>query len=229
MRIDWTFKKGRYTEVEADPQTCTVTAAADAATCKFDTAKGGMYELHATIVDKKGRPNQTTLTYWVSGGDALPGRGVAQERVQLIPDKKSYTDGDTAEILVQAPFYPAEALVTWRRSGIVKTERFAIDGPTKVITVPIADGMTPGMTVNVDLVGAAARTDDKGQVDPKLPKRPAYAVGTIELPIPPKHRELAVTIAPAAAKLARRRSRRQHRARRPRRGGQARWRARRSR
>jgi uncharacterized protein YfaS (alpha-2-macroglobulin family) len=50
--------------------------------------------------------------------------------------------------------------------------------------------------VQVDLVGMAAR------LDPKLPKRPAYAVGSIDLPVPPKQRTLAVTVTPNAAKLA---------------------------
>ena len=77
--------------------------------------------------------------------------------MQIIPDKKEYKGGDTAELLLQAPFYPAEGVVTWRRSGIVKTERIQIDGPTKVIGVPIVDAMVPNLFVQVDLVGAAAR------------------------------------------------------------------------
>ena len=98
-------------------------AAKDAAPCRFTTTEGGTYQVTATIVDAKGRPNQTKLDFWVTGGDQPPAREVQQERVQLIPDKKEYTAGNTAELLVQAPFYPAEGIVTWRRSGIVKTER----------------------------------------------------------------------------------------------------------
>ena len=71
-----------------------------------------------------------------------------------------------------------------------------------MITVPITDAMVPNLYVQVDLVGAAARTDDHGDPDPKLPKRPAYAVGTIDLAVPPKQRTLAVTVAPSAAKVA---------------------------
>jgi uncharacterized protein YfaS (alpha-2-macroglobulin family) len=56
--------------------------------------------------------------------------------------------------------------------------------------------------VQVDLVGMAARTDDNGDPDPKLPKRPAYASGSIMLPVPPKQRTLAVKVTPAAAKLS---------------------------
>jgi uncharacterized protein YfaS (alpha-2-macroglobulin family) len=201
-RLDWQYKKGKYKQLEVDPQTCSVTAAKDPAKCEFATKDGGTYKVTATIVDDKGRPNQTTLEFWVTGGEQPPAREVKQELVQLIPDRKEYANGQTAELLVQAPFYPAEGVVTWRRSGIVKTERITLNGPTTTVKVPISDTMVPNMYVQVDLVGMAARTDDKGDPDPKLPKRPAYAVGTIDLPVPPKQRTLAVTVAPNVPKLA---------------------------
>ena len=74
--------------------------------------------------------------------------------MQLIPDKKEYTPGNTAEIMVQAPFYPAEGIVTWRRSGIVKTERITLSGPTASLKVPITEDLVPNLYVQVDLVGA---------------------------------------------------------------------------
>ena len=201
VRLDWEYKKGRYTQKEADPQTCAVVAKTDAVPCEFQTPKGGTYQVSALILDDKGRANQTKLTFWVSGGDQPPAREVAQEQVQLIPDKKEYTPGNTAEIMVQAPFYPAEGIVTWRRSGIVKTERITLTGPTASLKVPITDDLVPNLYVQVDLVGAAARTDDSGNPDPKLPKRPAYAVGSINLAVPPKQRTLAVIVTPSAAKV----------------------------
>ncbi|CAN5384668.1 hypothetical protein BH11MYX1_BH11MYX1_49690 [soil metagenome] len=201
-RLEGKYKKGRYTTEEVEPQTCSVVAAADPAPCHFQTTKGGTYQVRATILDPQGRPNQTKLTFWVTGGDEPPAREVKQELVQLIPDKKEYAAGNTAEILVMAPFYPAEGIVTWRRSGIVKLEKIKLDSASKVITVPIEDGMTPNISVQVDLVGAAARLDDHGDPDPKLPKRPAYAVGSINLAVPPKQRTLQVKVTPRAAKVA---------------------------
>jgi uncharacterized protein YfaS (alpha-2-macroglobulin family) len=202
VRLDWEYRHGEHVTKEVDPQTCAVTAGKDPAPCSFATKEGGTYEVTATIADGKGRPNQTKLTFWVTGGERPPARDVEQERAQIIPDRQAYAAGTTAELLVQAPFYPAEALVSWRRSGIAKMERIRIDGPTKVIAVPITDAMVPNLHVHVDLVGMAPRLDDKGVVDPKLPKRPAYAVGTIDLPVPPKQRTLAVEVAPSAPKLS---------------------------
>ncbi|MDB4954246.1 MAG: hypothetical protein JWO36_1815, partial [Myxococcales bacterium] len=200
-RLDWEFKKGKYKRVQADPQRCEVIAAIDPVACHFATNQGGTYEVVATVFDAKGRPNQTKLSFWVSGGGAPPVRDVAQEQVQLIPDKKEYAGGDTAELLVQAPFYPAEAVISWRRSGIVKTERVAVTGPSMTIKVPVTDTMVPNMVVQVDLVGMAERTNDQGVPDAALPKRPAYAMGSIDLPVPPRQRTLSVSVKPSATKI----------------------------
>jgi hypothetical protein len=201
VRVAYTYKHGKYVREELDAQHCAVTAAAAPGHCDFATATGGEYQITATIHDDKGRENQTTLDFWVAGGDQPAARDVAQEKVQLIPNAKTYAAGDTADILVMAPFPDGEALVTWERSGIVKTERISLQGTSATIHVPITDAMVPGLRVQVDIVGAAVRGDDAGTPDPSLPKRPAYAVGALELTVPPRQRTLAVTATPSAAKL----------------------------
>ena len=130
-----------------------------------------------------------------------PARNVEQEEASLIPDKKDYQPGDTAEILVQAPFFPAEGLLTLRRSGLVTTERFVMTGPTHVLKIPIQESYIPNVWVQVDLVGAAVRADDAGQPKPDLPKRPAFAIGQLNLAVPPLQRTLKVEVAPRAARL----------------------------
>ena len=78
------------------------------------------------MTDELGRKNQSRITRWVSGGKQPPSRSLAQEDVTLIPDKDEYHPGDTAKILVQSPFSPAEGLLTVTRSGILYTTRFTI-------------------------------------------------------------------------------------------------------
>ncbi len=202
VRLDWDYEKGKYVQKEVDPQACAPVSTADAVRCSFATAEGGQYRIRALIADDLGRPNKTELTIWVSGGDVPPAREVQQEEAQLIPDKKEYRPGDTAELLVQAPFYPAEGVLSVRRSGIVSTERFSMKGPTHTVKVPIVDGYTPNLFVQVDLIGAAARAGDDGKPDPALPKRPAFATGQLDLPVPPRQRTLAVAVTPSAAKVS---------------------------
>jgi uncharacterized protein YfaS (alpha-2-macroglobulin family) len=196
VMLDWVFEKGQWTQKETNAQDCTVKSASDAVKCTFTPKLGGMYRVTARIQDDRERPNQSALTLWVAGGKTPPKRDVEQETADMIPDRKEYKAGETAEILVQSPFYPAEGVLTLRRSGILKSERFQMDGPSHTLRVPIEDAYTPNLHVQVDLTGAAARTDDKGLVDEKLPKRPAFAKGELNLLIPPIARQLKVSATP---------------------------------
>jgi len=200
-RLAWRLKNGSWQEEEIASQPCTVQSTQEPVRCTFETPEGGTYRITATITDDRGRPNRTEITRWVSGGERPPSREVQQEEATLIPDKKDYQPGDTAEILVQAPFYPAEGLVTLRRSGLVSSQRFSMDGPSYTLKVPIEESYIPNVHVQVDLVGAAARTDDAGQAQPDLPKRPAYAMGELDLTVPPLERTLALEVAPRDVKL----------------------------
>jgi uncharacterized protein YfaS (alpha-2-macroglobulin family) len=194
--MDWVFEKGQWTQKETNPQECEVKSATEPVECKFETKEGGVYRVTATILDDKERANESELTLWVAGGKVVPKRDVEQEDANLIPDHKDYKAGDTAEVLVQAPFYPAEGVMTLRRSGLVTTESFKLDGPSYTLKIPIKEGYTPNVYVQVDLVGAATRTDDAGKPQEKLPKRPAFAKGSLNLSVPPRARVLAVDAQP---------------------------------
>ena len=199
--MDWVFEKGEWEQQEKNPQECTVRSAVDPVLCRFETKEGGQYRVTATIRDDRERKNESELTLWVAGGKTVPKRDVEQEEAQLIPDRKDYQAGDSAEILVQAPFFPAEGVLTLRRSGIVSSERFSMDGPSHTLRVPINEAYTPNLHVQVDLVGAAVRTDAEGKPQMKLPKRPAYAKGELNLQIPPLSRKLAVEAKPRDSAL----------------------------
>jgi hypothetical protein len=200
-RLDWKYRDGTWQEVEAATQPCTIKSAKEPVRCTFETPEGGTYLISATVTDDQGRPNRSELTRWVSGGQRPPARQVEQEAATLIPDAKEYQPGDIAEILVQSPFYPAEGLMTLRRSGMLSQERFTMDGPTYTLRVPIKEAYTPNVHVQVDLVGAAARTDDNGNAIPDVPKRPAFATGELDLPVPPLARVLSLEATPREAEL----------------------------
>ncbi|MCB0047027.1 MAG: Ig-like domain-containing protein [Caldilineaceae bacterium] len=201
VRLKWVFEEGNWTQQEVDPQSCTHESTDEPQTCTFATSQGGQYRITATVRDEAERLNRTVLTRWVSGGERPPARNVEQEEVQLIPDKETYQPGDTAEILVQAPFTPAQGLLTVTRSGILYTERFSMDEATATLQVPIADEHIPNLILQVDLVGAAPRVDDAGVAIPAAPDRPAYASGSLTLTIPPLNRTLDVAVEPAAARV----------------------------
>lgn len=201
VRLDWAIRQGRWQEVEEDEQLCEVSSAEEPVSCTFKTSVGGQYRITATVRDERERANETQITRWVSGGKRPPSREIEQETVELIPDRESYQPGDVAEILVQAPFYPAEGLLTLRRSGLLSSQRFTMDGPTYTLRIPIEEGYIPNVHVQVDLVGATARADDQGEPDESLPPRPAFASGSLDLSVPPWKRTLTVEATPRDREL----------------------------
>ena len=201
-RLEWVSANGQWSEQIADSQTCTFTSTADASDesmrCEFATDKGGTYRITAIVTDASGHRNRTELTQWVTGGEGRPTRNVQQELVTIVPDQETYAAGDTAELLVQAPFAPAHGLVTVVHGGIVSTESFdALDG-SAVVRIPIDDSLVPNVTVQVDMVGSDERTADDGTPVPDAPRRPAYATAQIDLKVPPITRTLTVTATPAS-------------------------------
>jgi uncharacterized protein YfaS (alpha-2-macroglobulin family) len=199
---DWTFDKGTWKEEVLDEQNCSIKSASDAQKCVFPAKQGGRYTITARVLDDKERPNETEITVWVAGAKVEPKRTVEQEEAQLIPNKKEYQPGDVAEILVMSPFPGAEGVLTLRRDGIVKTERFTIKDSSIVLKIPIEEKYLPNIYAQVDLVGATVRTDDKGETDEKLAKRPAFASGQLNLSVSTASRELNVTAEPQEKTLA---------------------------
>jgi hypothetical protein len=199
---DWKYNDKTGWSLETiDEQICEIKSGENPVNCKFTAKQGGVYTITATVMDDRERFNESELTMWVSGGKSVPKRNVEMEEANLIPSKKDHAPGDTAEILVQTPFVPAEGVLTLRRNGIVKTERFTMNEPSKVLKINIEERYLPNITAQVDLVGAAERTNDKGEADPKVAKRPAFASGNINLPISLASRKLTVSAEPTAKNL----------------------------
>jgi hypothetical protein len=200
-RMEWKTRNGNWVEEVVDVQTCSLLSQPEPDTCSFETPLGGSYQITAQVTDELGRKNQSRFTRWVSGGEQPPSRKVEQEKVTLIPDKETYQPGDTAEILVQSPFTPAEGMLTVSRNGLLYTTRFNIDDGTAILNIPIEEEHIPNLNIQVDLAGSAPRTDDSGEVIPNVPPRPAYASGQLNLSIPPQQRTLSLQVEPDQNKL----------------------------
>ncbi|HEX8119350.1 MAG TPA: hypothetical protein VF521_18880, partial [Pyrinomonadaceae bacterium] len=201
VRLDYAYEAGEWKQKEADAQEQTVRSGADAVNVRLPVKEGGRYRLTARVRDGRERLNETELPLWVAGGRLPPKREVEQEEVELIPDRRTHKGGDVAEILVQSPFAPAEGVLTLRRSGLLRTERFHTSENSYTLRVPVEEAMTPNVHVQVDLVGASARVDDEGKERANLPRRPAYASGEINLEVPPDARRLSVKATPRATVL----------------------------
>ena len=197
-RQESVFANGRWEQTDVDPQPCEVTSAAEAVECTFSTEIGGTYTVASEVTDDQGRTSRTELTRWVSGAEGPPSRNVEQEQLTVVPDREEYRPGDTAELLVQAPFGTGTGLLTVSRNGIVSTSTFTVEDGSAVVPVAVADRDIPGLDVAIEVVGATPRTADDGTALPGATPRPAFATGSLTLPISTASRALTVAVEPQA-------------------------------
>jgi uncharacterized protein YfaS (alpha-2-macroglobulin family) len=199
-RRDWEQVEGEWREVPKDVEERTLESGREPVRARFDVKEGGPWRVLARVADERGRENETEMRVWVAGGRVPPRRGLEEEKVTLVPDRKEYRAGEVAKVLVLAPFAPAEGVLTLRRSGLVREERFTIAGGSHTLEVPVEDAFTPNVHLQVDLVGQAPREGEpagaRGQT------RPAFASGSLDLPVPPLSRTLALAVTPREGALA---------------------------
>ncbi|HSI06497.1 MAG TPA: Ig-like domain-containing protein, partial [Myxococcota bacterium] len=160
----------------------------------FKPKEGGRHRLQFTVTDAQGRANRTELTLWVSGEKRPPVNEVKHDEVTLIPSKKTYEPGDTAEVLVQSPFAEASGIVLVERNGVLSTERIHIKDSSAIVKLPIKEAHAPNVHLAVELTGSVDAPNGKG-------KRPAYASGALDLAVSTKHLALTVDVVPASRGL----------------------------
>lgn len=180
VRIDGTVDdEGRWKERRTRVDECERESAGEPVECSLKASKPGVHELVAVVTDKRGRRNETVVRVWVSGGAKPTSRPLEGAQVELVFDKKRYEPGDTARVLVVAPFLPAQGLLTIARSGLVEQRTFEMTEATKVLEVLVEDDHVPNLEIDVELVG---RSEDL----------PAFANGSVSLPVSLARRRLNV-------------------------------------
>jgi uncharacterized protein YfaS (alpha-2-macroglobulin family) len=192
-RVDNEFVNGQEKETDVDPKHCSVTSSSKPESCSVIAGISGQYKITAIVKDDAGGRNRSEITRWVSGADTVPSRTVEQETATVIPDHDLYHPGDTAQLLVMAPFANAEGLMTIAANNTTTTQRFTVRDGSALVPVAIPKTATRGVEVQVDLAGSAPRLLDDGRGDPKLPPRPAFATGALALHVDPVAQRLTVS------------------------------------
>jgi alpha-2-macroglobulin len=192
-RVESNYQNGTLVETDVDPKHCEVTSGSKPVSCSIKAGTGGQYKISAVVVDDAGGHNRSEITRWVSGADTVPTRDVQQEAVTVVPNQEQYHPGDTAQLLVVAPFETGNGLLTVSANGAMQTQHFALDHGSAIVNVPIAQTDTRGLTVQVDIAGQAPRLRDDGTKDPTLPPRPAFASATLPLHVQAANETLTVS------------------------------------
>ncbi|HXR08574.1 MAG TPA: alpha-2-macroglobulin family protein, partial [Candidatus Acidoferrum sp.] len=156
-------------------------------------AEAGQYVLEVSATDPHGRKAASSLQFFVSAPE--PTRSAAgrlawnyrdESRMELKPDRPEYAPGETARLLVEAPFSGA-AWVTVERDRVLRSFTTRLEGNAPAIDIPIGRADSPNVFVSVLLARGSGDS-------PREVKEPEYRVGYCLLPVRDPARRLAVSV-----------------------------------
>lgn len=170
--------------------TCQATIGAEPAACTLTPTGGGVHTIEFRATDEAGRAAVTSFTRWVAGRDFVPWNDESQFKMELFADRERYAVGDTAELLVAAPFTDAEAWLTVEREQVLEQRRLRITSGSQLVKVPITEAMAPNAYVSIVMV--RGRSAAPGKLDD--PGRPTMRVGYARLRVTPEVKRLRVDL-----------------------------------
>src|SRR5438093_383876 len=155
----------------------------------YRPAQSGQLRVVAEVTDAKGRVARSATWLWVTGKAFAYWQVTNDDTIKLVADKDRYEVGDTAELLVPAPFAGATGLVTVERGKVQTREVHTFVTNSKRLRIPIVDRSLPDGFGSVVLYRAPTHEDPV----------PRYKVGYVELPVSTATRALDVKITPDRA------------------------------
>ncbi|MFN8482775.1 MAG: Ig-like domain-containing protein [Anaerolineae bacterium] len=181
---------GRFylTSVYTDTRVVSLNTTTDGqgkASVTYTPPQAGSYRIVAEGKDSAGNTARSATYQWVAGTEFVNWRRDDNDRMALTADRKTYLPGDTAKILVQSPFAPAEALVTVERGAIHDVRRMSLPTTSTTIEVPLTKDDAPNVYVSVAAV--------KGGDDTTLPQ---FKLGDVRLDVSPRDKLLDIALTP---------------------------------
>lgn len=117
--------------------------------CDTQLSEAGNVDLIAVAKDAGGRTVQASSSVWVTGRGEIWFDGENQDRIDVLPEKKTYQPGETAKFQVRMPFRSATALVAVEREGVLQTQVVELSGQDPTISLPVKAEFGPNVFVSV--------------------------------------------------------------------------------
>ena len=192
-QLYWT---SHFTDTLVETRDATTDAQGRAA-ISFTPREGGSYRVGAEGRDDGGHTIKASAFTWAYGGDAFWGVNDTN-RVDLIADKDRYKPGDTANILVPAPYKGMTALMTIERGRVIEHKLLTLPTTTELLHIPISVDYAPNVYVSIMLVKPAGAEGPGATPNPQSPI-PDLRVGLVNLPVSTEQQELSVSVTPDKA------------------------------
>lgn len=117
--------------------------------CEVELKEAGEVELVVTATDKDGRDSQAASSVYVTRQGELWFGGEDHDRIDVLPEKKSYQPGETAKFQVRSPFRFATALVSVEREGVIETQVVQLNGQDPTVSLQVKPEWGPNAYVSV--------------------------------------------------------------------------------
>jgi hypothetical protein len=117
--------------------------------CETTLGEPGEVELVVTAKDSAGQSIQAASSVYVTRQGELWFGGENHDRIDLLPEKKTYQPGETAKFQVRMPFRFATALLTVEREGIIESQVVQLNGQDPTVQLKVQEGWGPNVYVSV--------------------------------------------------------------------------------
>jgi alpha-2-macroglobulin len=169
----------------------TVTTKTEPVPLSIPITEGGEYLLMATASEDE-RTTMTRVWFYAVGEGYTAWAREDHNRIELVPEKKTYKPGDTARIMIKSPWESATALLTTEREGVRTWKPFTLTSTQQTISIPISEKEIPNVYVSVLLV--KGRTKKDPEKDGSDPGKPAFRLGYVELKVEDASKRLSVDV-----------------------------------
>lgn len=159
----------------------------------YTPSQTGEYYIILKSKDKQGRQNTSSTSFYVSGKGTVSWEQTEDDILQLVSDKKSYSPGETAKILIKSPLKDARALVTVEREGILYKQIIEVKDSARQIEIPVSEDFAPNVFVSVVLVQGRTGKNTFAKDGSDLAK-PKAKFGYIALDVSPRAYKLDTQI-----------------------------------
>jgi len=161
--------------------------------CDFVPNKAGYFRFVANIKDSHDVVHTSTIDRWAGGDDYVLWSSETGNALEIVPEKNTYQDGDTAKYFIKNPFPGARALVSIERFGIIKSWVTTLEKSAETLEVPVTADLVPGFYFSVVLMSPRVDKPIENKVD--LGK-PAFKIGYATTNVKDTVKELIVKVKP---------------------------------
>lgn len=154
----------------------------------FTIADGGEYHVVARVRDNKQHEAKAAANITVSSDQYVSWGRENNDRMEIIPDQKSYSIGNTAKLVVKSPYAGVKALLTIERNNVIESRIVDLPTTATVLEVPLKEAYLPNVFVSVVAVKGYGQDN-----------APGFKMGYVNLRIDNIARALKIKMTPDKA------------------------------